>query len=207
MTPTLTNDYKRTLAVIGRFNTDPNTDMLVFDSTDSGAANLSAADVWEKLAPELGQTVGGDLSCAGYAYTNMSLSRPVAGKRDTARPVPLDSMLLEQASSSDKSKADIGGELFVALLRDLDVVARFAGHRFPKALLEVARRYLNVDARRLESGNMIGEAQINRLVADPLFADAIVKVLTAYEADVSLAGERAPARSFEGSPRRERNLP
>ena len=198
MTLTLTNDYKRTLAVIGRFNTDPDTDLLVFDSSDPDTANLSAADVWEVLAPELGQTPGVDLSCAGYSYMGMSLSRPEAGKRDTARPVPLDSMLLEQASSSSKSKGEIGGELFVALLRDLDVVARFAGHRFPKALLEIARRYLNVDARRLKSGGMIGESQIDWLVANPLFADAIVKVLTSYEADVSMAVRELRRALLEG---------
>ena len=187
MTQTLTTDYKRTLAVIGRFNSDPNTPVLVFDSNDRKATgNLSAADVWEKLKPELGQTAGGDLSCGGFAFTHLSLSRPVAGERDTARPVPLDSMLLEQASSPVKTQQTVGGELVVALLRDLDVVARFAGHRFPEALLEVARRYLNVDAR-LKSGNLIGDNQIDRLVADPLYADAIVRVLTAYEADLSLA--------------------
>ena len=129
-----------------------------------------------------------------------ALSRPVAGERDSARPVPLDSMLLEQASSSGKNQQTIGGELVAALLRDLDVVARFAGYRFPNALLEVARRYLNVDAR-LESGNhLIGQNQIRRLVANPSYADAMVRVLTAYEADLSLAERELRRALSEGAP-------
>ena len=203
MTPTLTKDYKRTLAVIGRFNTDPATPVLVFDSSDSDheVANLSAADVWEQLKPELGQTEGEvDLSCGGFAYAQIGLSRPVAGEGDSARPVPLDSMLLEQASSSGKNQQTIGGELVAALLRDLDVVARFAGSRFPKALLEVARRYLIVDARPESANLRIGQNQINRLVASPLYADAMVRVLTAYEADLSRAERELRLALSYGAP-------
>ena len=201
MTPTLTKDHKRTLAVIGRFNTDPATPVLVFDSSDPDVANLSAADVWEKLKPELGQTEGDvDLSCGGFAYAQIGLSRPVAGAESSARPVPLDSMLLEQASSPGKTQQTIGGELVAALLRDLDVVARFAGHRFPNALLEVARRYLIVDARPKSRNQMVGQNQINRLVANPVYADGMVRVLTAYEADLSRAERELRLALSNGAP-------
>ena len=199
--PTLTNDYKRTLAVIGRFNTDPATPALVFDSSDPDAANLSAADVWEALKPELGQTEGDDdLSCGGFAYAQIGLSPPVAGEESSARPVPLDSMLLEQASSPGKTQQAIGGELVAALLRDLDVVARFAGYRFPNALLEVARCYLVVDARPKSRNHRIGQRQINRLVANPVYADAMLRVLTAYEADLSRAERELRLALSNGAP-------
>lgn len=199
----LLENYTRTLAVIGRFNTDAGgSPILVFDNTDPEVPNLSPADVFDRLKPELGLVTEEDLAVGEYVRKAVLLELPKAGGGDGAMQLTLDSMLLDVATDSGKRPQEVGGVLIKNLLRDLDVVARFAGTRFPKGLLEVARRYVNVDVdtRMQERNHIIGQHQINRLFGDPLCADAVLRVLTVFEGDLPQAERELKAALREVDP-------
>lgn len=177
-------DYPRTLAVIGRFNTNEgDKPVFVFDTNDDEAdGKLSVADVFDTLKPALGQSAGADLTINESAYKAISLTRPESGSGNFAMPLPFDSMLLDNHSGTEQ---DVGGTLVAGLLRDLDVVTRFTGLGFPAALMEVARRYLNTDVNRhLPDGVRISQDRIGDLIRDPVDSDAVLRVLTAFESDL-----------------------
>ncbi|WP_419695409.1 hypothetical protein ACN2CC_02065 [Mesorhizobium muleiense] len=85
------------------------------------------------------------------------------------------------------------------MLHDLNVVARMSGSSFPKALLELAHRYLNVDVNTRLKDNLIATQIDTAFRDDPVVTGRILDLLIAFEADVPGARKalRAALQAFD----------
>lgn len=184
--------YPMTVAYMTRFRSQKDDDPVnfVFSNRreDSPVAPLSAADVFETLKPELRLEGGNIIRIGKRSFRAVTLKQPEAKPEGGELLIGLDSMLLDQVTGQAPSSQKVGGKLFRQLLEDLDVVARFSGPKFARALLEMAYRYLAVD---VDLGglklNKVGSVQIRRLMRDPLIADAVLRILQAPGSDVPRA--------------------
>ena len=185
--------YPMTVAYMTRFRSkkqDGEPVNFVFSNCeeDNPVGRLSAADVFEILKPELRLEGGAIIKIGQQSYRGVTLRQPEAEAKGGELPIRLDSMLLRQVTGQAVTHRKVGGKLFRQLLEDLDVVVRFSGPKFVRALLEMARLYLaqDVDAGGPEL-NQVGSAQIEELLDDPLIADAVLRILQAPAADVPRA--------------------
>lgn len=197
---TLPKGYSRALAVIGRFNTtEVNEQSILVFSNDAVArktGNLTAADLFHRLNPQLGIDPGSELKFGTRIYRGMTFTAPKVGGA-YAMPLLQTSMLLDQASGGDMSNQEIGGRLVTMLLKDLDVVVRFGTPRFSKALLDVAGLYLRrAPNRRLNLNNQISSFDIDELFESFQFSDAVLRTLTVLDDDLPDA-ERAMEKLLE----------
>ncbi|MDD2869311.1 hypothetical protein [Neomegalonema sp.] len=212
--------YSRTLVVMGRFRADRPEDagkkgVFVFETGDSSADGaLSAADVFSKLKPELRLLDDSSVWVDDVGFYALRMKAPgTAAEEGSAMEVSPNSVLLDQArgagGATDASRAAFGGLLAQDMIRDLDVTARFSGSTFPKALLELAHRYLNVDVNRLLGTSLIGAGIDDLFRDDPIVTGRILQLLLAFEADAPAARKalRAALEAFglEGRDAAERS--
>lgn len=191
--PELPPSYSKTLAVIGRFRSDrpdEGNGVFVFENGSSDAdAPLSAADVFAVLKPELRLLDGGSLWVDDVAFSTLLMSPPNKQGMGGSMPVGPDSVLLDQPAGDgkrDRARAETGGKLITKLLSDLDIVARFSGSTFPRALLELADRYLHEEVNKHLDDKV--SAPIDEIFRDdPVVTGRILDVLLAFDADVYAA--------------------
>ena len=194
MTLTLPERYASTIAYMTRFRAKKEGDkssILVFSNnrTDNPDAPLSAASIFETLKPELRLGEGDSISIAQRRYRAVTLMQPEAEPKGGELTIALDSMLLDLATKPPAPYREVGGKLFRQLLEDLDIVTRFSGPKFARALLKVAYAYLatDVDAQDLKL-NQAGPLQIRQLLKkNSLVADAVLRVLQVPGSDVPRA--------------------
>ena len=190
----LPEPYSKTLMYLTRLRSDApgeNCEVHLFSGRrgDSDAHALDAGTVFDVLKPELRIHDGEVAPIGGKQFASVKLSPPGCEPSGESMPVTLDSMLLREMAGEEGKPKEIGGQLFRRLLVDLDVVARYAGPKFTRALLDVARRYLStaVDLG-IGMGNQIGPGQIRRLLEKGTeVAEALLRVLTAPGGDLRLA--------------------
>ena len=185
--PNIPDDYSRTIAVLGRFRADrdSHTDGISVFGDEPGRPKVSAPDVFEAVQPELEVNPSGSLTIGGYSYSIIKLGKPTADSR-TTMSLGLDSMLLEQAAGNGADYGKLGGRLLTSLLDDVDIVSRFAGPRLARALLKLAQLYLSVRVEDLlPDDTRIAPMDITSLLSEDLTsADAVLRVLTAFEGDL-----------------------
>ena len=198
MTLTLPDQYAHTVAYISRFRSSKyDEEPVIFEFSNSNDDKLSAADIFQRIKPELRIQESNPITIAGRCYRGIELSKPKKNPEGNSLPLGIGSMLI--GLDSAQSQQELGGKLFRQLLENLDIVSRFSGAEFGRVLIKLAHTYFenSVDAGQVEQ--RAGSDQIRELsMENPLVMDAVLKILLVPEADVPRA-KAALAAALKGA--------
>ena len=189
----LPEDYSSTIVYLNRFSStkpgDPDQFVFTDRDKDASAHALDSETVFNVVKPEVRTKTGGKIELASVAYQSIELNKPTARAMDESMPIVRDSMLLREVATQTGQPKEIGGKLFRGLLEDLDMVSRYAGPKFTRALMDVAERYVSTDVDEGTTGaNQMGPAQIECLFEDETrVGEAVLQVLQAPQSDVERA--------------------
>jgi hypothetical protein len=201
-------DYNRTITVIGKFNSLPGADLrFIFDTASPAYPELapvaapSVAGVFGHVKPQIVRVDGKPLRIGDTDYESYELHAPYARVED-AKAIPTlllpDDALFDAISEGDPGSNDvlraqeIGGRLFKRLVGNLDVLARFMGGRFTKAMLTMADGYVSAKAQQLfralkPNADFAPGKTAEAHFQNPTIAAAVLKYLLAAPADAEKA--------------------
>ncbi|MER8433899.1 hypothetical protein [Mesorhizobium caraganae] len=213
-------DYNRTIMVIGKFNSLAKEDeekRSIFDTASPTYPDLkpvavpSVDEVFKHVNPQILRLEGMALRIGDTDYESYRLVAPYAdtgGAKTIPTPLLPDDALFDAISESKPRSNDvlraqeIGGKLFKRLIANLDVLARFMGGRFTKAMLTMADGYASAKAVQIFlkvrenvdfSPGRISEAHFQ----NPIVAAAVLKYLLAAPADALRALKQLTAAYSE----------
>jgi len=178
----------KTLAIIGRFRSEDEQIRYVFNNADGKDGNISVADLFAKLKPELRSSSKSTLTIGDTIFNQYELDTPLnAGDKGNSQPILFDSPLLDGTMYSGEEAKNIqeqGKKVVKQLIESLDTVAYFTDSHFTKSLLKIAKHYLFLEANENLKDKIAEDAQWNKTIySDNSFCSRIVQYLTAHEQD------------------------
>lgn len=178
----------KTLAIIGRFNSEDKQIRYVFKNADEKDGKISVADLFAKLKPELRSSSKGTLQIGDTIFNQYELDTPLeVGDKGYSQPILFDSPLLDGTVYSGEEAKGIqqqGKEIVRQLVESLDTVAYFTDSHFTKSLLKIAKHYLFLEANEHLEHKIAEDAQWYKTInSDNSFCSVIVQYLTAHEQD------------------------
>lgn len=183
----------KTLAIIGRFNSEDEQVRYVFKNAagkedEQIDGKISVADLFAKLKPELRSSSKGTLPIGDTIFNKYELDTPLeVGDKGYSQPILFDSPLLDGTVYSGEEAKGIqqqGKEVVKQLVESLDTVAYFTDSHFTKSLLKIAKHYLFLEANEHLEHKIAEDAQWYKTInSDNSFCSVIVQYLTAHEQD------------------------
>ncbi|WP_036487450.1 hypothetical protein [Myxosarcina sp. GI1] len=178
----------KTLAIIGRFNSEDEQIRYVFKNSGGKDGKISVADLFAKLKPELRSSSKGTLPIGDTIFNQYELDTPLKVKnKGYSQPILFDSPLLDGTVYSGEEAKGIqqqGKEVVRQLVESLDTVAYFTHSHFTKSLLKIAKHYLFLEANEHLEHKIAEDAQWYKTInSDNSFCSVIVQYLTAHEQD------------------------
>lgn len=178
----------KTLAIIGRFNSEDEQVRYVFKNAGGKDGKISVADLFAKLKPQLRSSSKGTLPIGDTIFNKYELDTPLeVGDKGYSQPILFDSPLLDGTIYSGEEAKGIqqqGKEVVKQLVESLDTVAYFTDSHFTKSLLKIAKHYLFLEANEHLEHKIAEDAQWYKTInSDNSFCSVIVQYLTAHEQD------------------------